>query len=275
MTEDPQLLADIRDHYDRLSALYSALWGDHIHHGYWEGGESPAAAQTKLVARLAERAGVPRGARVLDIGCGLGGSALWLARHLGCSVTGVTISPAQVLLATERARQEGLTEQVRFLALDANHLDLPPESFDVVWVIECSEHLADKARFLASSARLLQGGGKLALCAWLATDPCPPDNARLVAAVCRGMLCPSLASRNDYTRWMEAAHLEEIEAEDITDRVARTWTHCMAIVERPEIKVVLSFADAGTRAFVQAFAAIHRAYAVGAMAYGMFTARKP
>ncbi len=275
MTGSVGLLGDIRYHYDRLSVLYSTLWGEHIHHGYWEDDESPAAAQAKLVARLAERAGVPRGARVLDVGCGLGGSALWLARQRGCSVTGITISPVQVHMATERARAEKLTDQVRFLTLDANRLDLPPESFDVVWVIECSEHLEDKARFLASCARLLRPGGRLALCAWLVGEPLTAEQAGLVTEVCRGMLCPSLASLRDYTRWMEAGGLDVMEADDITTHVARTWVHCAAIVERPEVKALLTLMDERTSGFVQAFGAMHRAYAIGAMAYGMFTARKP
>src|SRR5262249_33214826 len=89
MTDRAQLLDVIREHYDPLSALYSALWGEHIHHGYWEDHESPAVAQAQLVARLADRAKVPHGARVVDVGCGLGGSAFWLARHRDCSVTGI------------------------------------------------------------------------------------------------------------------------------------------------------------------------------------------
>ncbi|MBO0698333.1 MAG: methyltransferase domain-containing protein [Zavarzinella sp.] len=275
MAGSHQLVDAVREHYDRLSGYYDTFWGEHIHHGYWEADETPAAAQVNLVARLAERAGVPRGARVLDVGCGLGGSALWLARHLGCTVTGITISPVQVQMATDRARAQNLGDRVRFLVVDANRLDLAPESFDVVWVIECSEHIDDKAGLLAACARVLGPGGRLALCAWLAADDRTPERDQLVAEVCEGMLCPSLSTRSDYTRWMEAAGLDVIEAEDVTVRVQRTWTHCAATAERPEVKGLLKLTDGRTRAFVHSFGAIHRAYAAGAMAYGMFTARKP
>src|SRR5262249_34166206 len=186
-----------------------------------------------------ERARVPRGARVLDVGCGLGGSALWLARHLGCTVTGITISPVQVQMAAERARTENLGDRVRFLHMDASQLDLAPESFDVVWVIECSEHIDDKAGLLTACARLLTPGGRLALCAWLAADSRTPEHAQLIAEVCRGMLCPSLSSLTDYTRWMEEGGLHAIEVEEVTVRVERTWAHCAAIVRRPEIRILL------------------------------------
>jgi tocopherol O-methyltransferase len=273
--EDQISVDEIRDHYDRLSVYYRALWGDHIHHGYWEDGETSAVAQVKLIERLAERARIPPNSRVLDVGCGLGGSSLWLARNLGCSVLGLSISPVQVKIAAERARDAGLADRAQFKVFDAGVLDLIGESFDAVWVIECSEHLADKAQFILNCARVLKSGGTLALCAWLRADPLPsPDHVLLLAAVCRGMLCPQLASMQDYVGWMRACGLENIRAEDITRCVKETWARCGAIARRPEVKTLLRAADQRTRRFVKSFASINRAYVVGAMAYGMFAARK-
>ena len=271
---DSELVEGVRAHYDRLAFFYRVLWGEHIHHGYWEDDESPQVAQENLVSRLAERAAVPRGARVLDVGCGFGASALWLARRLGCEVTGVTISPVQLHHAEERARAEGLADRVRFLLMDADRLDLPPASFDVVWVIECCEHLPDKARFFADCARLLRPGGKLALCAWLAADDPGPDQRALLAEVCRGMLLPSLASRRQVLDWLAEAGFTDVTAEDVTRRVERTWAVCGALADRPELQALAWMLDEQTRAFVQSFAAIRRAYADGTMAYGTFTATR-
>jgi tocopherol O-methyltransferase len=160
--------------------------------------------------------------------------------------------------------------------MDASRLELPAASFDAVWVIECSEHLADKARFVETAARLLKPGGVLALCAWLAAEEAKSSEAeaQLVRRVCDGMLCPSLASLEDYVGWMHESGLNQVEAEDITRNVEETWRLCAALARRPEIKALLRVSDAGTRRFVKAFDAIQKAYATGAMAYGMFTARK-
>jgi tocopherol O-methyltransferase len=272
MAEGQELLSAIRNHYDQLSFFYRLFWGDHIHHGYWEDNEPPAVAQENLIARLAERAAIPRGGRVLDVGCGLGGSSFWLARRLGCSVYGITISPAQCAMAATRAREEGLAERVSFAVVDANRLDLPAASFDAVWVIECSEHLTDKAGFFRSCARLLRPGGRLALCSWLAHEG--RDPASLVPEVCRAMLCPSLASLGDYVGWIEAAGFMDVRAEDVTRRVERTWDHCLAILEHPDVLNVLPHLDAATRDFLGVFGTMRRAYATGAMGYGMCTARK-
>jgi tocopherol O-methyltransferase len=269
-----ELVDAVRDHYDRLAFYYRSFWGDHIHHGYWEQDETPEEAQVRLIARLAEQAAVPPGSRVLDIGCGFGGSALWLARNRGCQVTGVTISPVQAKRAAELARADGLDRRAEFLVMDANHLDFPAATFDVVWVVECSEHLDDKAAFLRACARVLRPGGRLALCAWLSTASGRPEHARLVDEVCRGMLCPSLASAAEYLGWMRTAGFEAVSFEDITQRVHRTWEHCSAIVERPEMRALRWLMDERTKAFVLSFAAMRRAYAEGAMAYGMFAAQK-
>jgi tocopherol O-methyltransferase len=268
------LVDAVRTHYDRLAFFYRTFWGEHIHHGYWEADESPEVAQVQLTARLAERAAVPAGAKVLDVGCGFGGSSLWLARNRNCDVTGITISPVQAKRANKQARAAGLADRARFLLHDANRLDFPPASFDIVWIIECSEHLEDKARFIDNCARVLKPGGRIALCAWLDADSGRPEDARLVEEVCDGMICPSLARAADYSGWMQAAGFEAVEYEDITRRVERTWDLCLPIVERPGMRFLRLFMDKRTKAFVLSFQAIRRAFAEGAMAYGMFTARK-
>jgi tocopherol O-methyltransferase len=269
-----QLVDAIRAHYDRLAFFYRTFWGEHIHHGYWEADETSVGAQIQLITRLAERAAVPSGARVLDVGCGFGGSSRWLARHRDCQVTGITISPVQVKRATKRARAEGLADRARFLIHDANHLDFPAASFDVVWIIECSEHLEDKERFIDACARILKPGGRIALCAWLDADTGRREDAQLVEEVCRGMLCPSLASAANYTACMQKAGFEDVVFEDITRRVEKTWDLCLAVVERRSMRALRWLMDEKTKAFVLSFKAIRRAFAEGAMSYGMFTARR-
>src|ERR1700720_4522053 len=159
MTTSPQFDVDIlqiRKHYDRLSIFYRMFWGEHLHHGYWENGESIKRAQVKLMEQLAERAGVPRGAQVLDIGCGLGGSAMWLAGQYDCDVTGLTISPVQARMAAAKAKARGLASRVHFQVRDANLWQPDPASVDLIWIMESSEHFQDKPRFFERCARALK-----------------------------------------------------------------------------------------------------------------------
>lgn len=265
---------DIRHHYDRLSGTYRMFWGEHLHHGYWEGDETQAEAQVKLIEQLAARAQIVSGSSVLDIGCGLGGGARWLAQNLDCLVLGLTLSPVQAQIATETTRQAGLCDKVFYEVSDASQLDFAPESFDAIWVVECSEHLPDKRRFIADCARILKPDGRLALCAWLRSDVLSEEDAQLVERVCAGMLCPSLGSLSEYIGWMDEAGFNAIQAEDITSHVAQTWTRCADFLSRPEVKALLRVGDARLHRFAGAFSDIAQAYATGAMGYGMFAAHK-
>jgi tocopherol O-methyltransferase len=277
LTEPPREQAElVREHYDRLSPLYNTLWGEHIHHGYFEDGESPRRAQLKLTERLARRARMPASAHVLDVGCGLGGSSLWLARELGCRVRGITLSPVQARAATERARRAGLSHLTSFEVADAEKDELGANVFDAVWVIECSEHLSDKAAFIARAARALKPGGRLALCAWLKGEEVSNDEeqAQLVREVCEAMLCPSLGTRGEYEGWMRAAGLVAVEFDDLTRRVAPTWEHCAALAGRAEVRAAIRLFGERTRRFVASFELMRRAYTTGAMRYGMFVATR-
>src|SRR5688572_16706532 len=114
----PLGVEDIREHYDQLSPLYRTFWGEHIHHGFWRNDETAAEAQANLTRELAVRAGVAGGERVLDVGCGLGGSALLLAADYGCRVEGISISPKQVVAANQESARRGLHERAMFAVAD-------------------------------------------------------------------------------------------------------------------------------------------------------------
>ena len=81
--------------------------GEHIHHGYFTSpSQTKESAQIALINLLLSQSQLPPDSSVLDVGCGLGGTSRYLARTLNCRVTGITISPSQVKLARELARQE-------------------------------------------------------------------------------------------------------------------------------------------------------------------------
>jgi len=70
---------------------------------------------------------------VLDAGCGVGGSAIWLAREKGAHVTGITITPHQVDAANKNAQRHKVADKVRFERRDFTATGYPDASFDVVW----------------------------------------------------------------------------------------------------------------------------------------------
>ena len=153
--------------------LLERLWGEHIHLGFYdlEGGDNDfRKAKVKFVHELIKWSGLnklPKGSRILDVGCGIGGSARILAKYYGYNVTGITISPAQV----KRARELTPAElNCNFQVMDALDLKFEDGSFDAVWSVEAGAHMNDKNKFADEMLRTLRPGGYLALADWNSRD---------------------------------------------------------------------------------------------------------
>ncbi|MFO0912386.1 MAG: class I SAM-dependent methyltransferase [Pirellulales bacterium] len=268
----------IRYHYDLSTVFYRLMWGRHIHHGLWEADESPEVAQLQLTQMLAAKAGIRAGDRVADVGCGMGGSSIYLARQ-GCHVDGITISPFQRRWASTAARWHGVSNQTKFHCADAEKFELPAGSLDVVWSIECTEHLFDKGAFFRRVSEWLKPGGRVAICAWLAGPQLHDhheDRQRVqqVHDVCEGFYCPSLGTMHDYADWMTAAGLQVEHTADLTSQVTRTWEICQRRVRWSGVRWMTPLVDRTTGMFLDRFQTILDAYRSGAMQYGCLVARK-
>ena len=124
--------------------------------------------------RLAEMCHIGAGTRVLDVGCGTGGNACYLAERYGCTVVGVDIAERMVLEATRRAQRRGLTDRVSFKIGDAYRLHFPDASFDVVVTVFVSQFL-DPARAFPEFGRVLVDGGRLGVNEMYRAEGVPPE----------------------------------------------------------------------------------------------------
>ena len=153
--------------------LLERLWGEHIHLGFYPPGERNIdfrRAKVQFVHELVKWSGLdklPKGSRILDVGCGIGGSSRILAKYYGFNVTGITISPAQVKRAKELT-PPGLN--CNFQVMDALNLKFENGSFDAVWSVEAGAHMNDKTKFADEMLRTLRPGGYLALADWNSRD---------------------------------------------------------------------------------------------------------
>jgi len=268
--------SEVQWHYDLSTVFYRLLWGPHIHHGLWHADESPRKAQIQLTEAMADLAGISSGDKLIDVGCGMGGSSIHLARTRNCVATGITISPLQRRWASASAAWHRVGKQTTFLRADAEKFQLDAGTIDVVWSIECTEHLFDKAAFIRKAAQWLRPGGRMAICAWLAGEHVDrPDLEQRVYDVCEGFFCPSLGTARDYMNWMQEAGLTIERSHDWTDKVARTWDICEQRVRRSGVRWLARMIDRDTVTFLDRFRTLREAYGTGAMQYGCFVAEKP
>jgi tocopherol O-methyltransferase len=256
----------IREHYDSLALIYRAFWGEHIHHGLFvDGNESPEQAQVKMLEHCLRLLYAARQAEVLDVGCGYGGTLVYLNQVLGCGGTGLTISPKQAQIAQQNpATTKG---NLNFVVGDADTFQFPAGHFDMVWAMESSEHFTDKPKFLRNVAKTLRTQGKLLLSAWTGSM----DRPR-VQGVARAFLCPELWTADQYCSQIESAGMRVEHCEDLTAQVLPTWEVCLRRAHRARPMVRLLPRSA--REFVEGIDIILDAYQSGDLSYTVLVARK-
>jgi len=152
---------NVAHHYDLSAEMYSLFLDEDMQYScaYFENGdESLEEAQEKKKRHIAAKLKLQDGQRILDIGCGWGGLALYLAQHANVEVLGVTLSEEQHQVAVERAKDAGLSDRVHFELLDYRKVD---DRFDRIVSVGMFEHVGVSRydEFFGKVYELLQHDG--------------------------------------------------------------------------------------------------------------------
>ncbi len=146
---------DNNGQYSRTSILrYEMIFGP----GYVSTGG--AGTTDDLCKRLG--GALKPGARVLDVGSGIGGAAFHLAQTYGARVTGIDLAEEMIAIAIERAQSEGFGDQVVSILGDVLTAEFP-EKFDIIWSRDALMHVPDKPRLFACLHGLMAPGGRLVI----------------------------------------------------------------------------------------------------------------
>ncbi|MBW4698299.1 MAG: methyltransferase domain-containing protein [Aphanocapsa lilacina HA4352-LM1] len=278
MGERTVLNENIRRFYDVSSGLWEEVWGEHMHHGHWEVGEEDKdrrVAQVDLVVRLLDWAGIDRAGSIVDVGCGIGGSSLFLAERFGARVEGITLSPVQCRRARERACEHHLEERVHFQVADAHRMPFADGRFDLVWSLESGEHMADKAQFLRECHRVLRPGGRLVFVTWCCRrGALDARDQKWLEAIYRIYHLPYILSIESYAQLLSETGFSGIRTTDWSDRVARFWS--LVIDSALEPAVLWKVIAQGPTVIKGALAMqlMRRSYARGLVRFGVFAAYK-
>lgn len=205
---------------------------------------------------LADAARINHTTRVLDLACGLGGSARTLAYIYGCPVHGIDISRKRIEEAIDLTRRVGLAGRATFQTGDLLAMNLPGRLFDVLWG-QCSwSHFHDKNRFLCRWSAVLAPCGTIALeDIFLKRPASSPAESRRFAALEKASLGFIVNEKHwAHTLWrqgFEISLFEDLTAELLRDRHAAsaraqdTSNDGLSDLEEEKSRMLLDLAGAG------------------------------
>lgn len=291
----PELYDGIANFYDESSGVWEEVWGEHMHHGYYDdeivvadtkGDPDHRRAQIKMIEKSLAYAGVPgskegRPKTIVDVGCGIGGSSRYLARKYQAKVQSITLSPVQVQRAVDITAKQGLTELVNFQVANALQQPFPDGSFDLVWSMESGEHMPDKNQFMGELARVVAPGGRVILVTWCHRDLKPgekslkPDEQELLNKICDAYYLPAWCSPSDYVSLAKDLGLEDIKNEDWSKYVTPFWPAVMK--SALSVQGLMGLAKSGWTTVKGALAMtlMIQGYQRGLIKFAAITARKP
>lgn len=253
----------VGNEYDKWTSdgILEHFWGEHIHLGFYgpqnrswfdasrsfltnfiqatrSGIMTDEFKRAKLVftaelLRWSEMSTANAPLKVLDVGCGIGGTSRYMAKQFPTwKVTGLSISPCQI----ERAKQLVASQKVdncEFICGDAMSMPFPDCSFDVVWSCESAEHMPDKEGFLKECFRVLKPGGKFVMATWCQRDdtllPFSDSEQRKLDFLYKEWCHPKFASIEEYERICMGMGMKNISKTDWTEQTLPSWRHSVFV----------------------------------------------
>lgn len=161
--------------------------------------------------RLAQIIDPQPGDEILDVGCGVGIGAVYLAQRFGCRVSGVDLMPRMVERARERAERHGVLDRVDFRVADMHALPFAGSSFSSAIAESVLSFSADKAQVVEELARVVEPGGMVAFTEAIWVQPPPPGKVDFMA---RAAGMPhGILSHEEWQAIIEASDLQQVIAE--------------------------------------------------------------
>ena len=164
-------------YYDLVTDFYEFGWGRSFHFAPRVPGETFKASLARHEHFLAHSLGLRPGMVAADIGCGVGGPLIEIARFTGAKIVGINANAYQLERARKLTDEAGLAHLAEFLHCDFADIDAPDNSFDAVYDIEATCHAPDKVSVYGEVFRVLKPGARFGAYEYCMTDRFDPNNA--------------------------------------------------------------------------------------------------
>jgi ubiquinone/menaquinone biosynthesis C-methylase UbiE len=222
------LEADTEAFYDQQDSLYQNFWDKEgsLHWGYFDQLTSPKPADFITACQhwneyMLQQSGINAESKVLDIGCGNGNTAIWLAQQTGCQVTGIDLSIVRVENAQEKAtKHPGL--QINFEKATATDLPFEAETFTHVWSQATLYHVHDRQQALAEVQRVLVEKGVFVFDDL--TTPCETINPQAQEYVYSRLMFGKTYSMPAYKQCLSELGIMVLESQDLSAHLLQSYT---------------------------------------------------
>lgn len=218
-------IGKVNRYYNSTVIDYKLFWTGSkdlaMHFGYYgKGVKSHKDALLKTNEILAKLADISSNDRVMDAGCGYGGSAIWIAKNVGCKVFGLNVVKYQIEEARKFAKKYGVTKKVKFKYQDYSHTTFPSRSFDVIWGLESIVHAENKKDFIDEAYRLLKRGGRIIISEYMLREnpPLSDKEVKIISPWLTGWAMPNLLRPKEYKLLLKNAGFQNIKIYNLTDR---------------------------------------------------------
>jgi sterol 24-C-methyltransferase len=208
----------VNQYYDIATDFYEYGWGRSFHFAIRAEGETLEQSIARHEHYLALKLGLRPGMKVLDIGCGVGGPMMEIARFSGANITGINNNAYQISRGQRYVKQNNLDEICRFQKADFLHQPFPDNSQDAVYAIEATCHSPSKVEIYSEIFRVLKPGALFACYEWCLTDkydPSNPTHRYIKKQIEIGDGLPDLDTTETTLKAVKEAGFEIIEAKDM------------------------------------------------------------
>lgn len=159
---------DIIEYYVTCEDSYKDVWGlrrnMQLNLGIWDKKtKTLGQAMQNLNQKIAQSTNVDKSCTLLDAGCGVGGTTIYMSREFGSICHGIGIVPSQIKQCKENALRQGVSDKTEYQVMDYTRTTFPDGLFDAVIGIESICHADSKTEFLKEAHRILKPGGRLVI----------------------------------------------------------------------------------------------------------------